>query len=241
MALTTTLIFYLLIGAGVALAVYLSERDGTPLESLFRVATALAFWPLYLPVLLRSSAQPNAGIGETAGEEELPDAMATAIAQVEAELDAAIQSLDGWAEDVLAGEQDRFAELKSAWRLQAGRIRELDRLLNQPEFLSPPAATGIASSAKPMGGGNEGSDRLRASEAARHENIRRLRALHDQLRDDLMGTLAWVRELVTMIHLARYTGAPASRAAELVSQVAASVEGLSEASVWREEMTSAPH
>ena len=44
--------------------------------------------------------------------------------------------------------------------------------------------------------------------------------------DSLMSTLAWVRELVTMIHLAKYTGAPASRAEELVRQIASAVEGL---------------
>ena len=54
------------------------------------------------------------------------------------------------------------------------------------------------------------------------------------MHQDLMGTLAWVRELVTMIHLAKYTGAPASRAAELVAQIAAAVEGLSEVSTWQE-------
>ena len=56
--------------------------------------------------------------------------------------------------------------------------------------------------------------------------------------DELLGTLAWVRELVTMIHLAKYTGAPASRAEELVSQIAASVEGLREVSEWRDRAAS---
>jgi hypothetical protein len=51
---------------------------------------------------------------------------------------------------------------------------------------------------------------------------------------DLVGTLAWVRELVTMIHLARFSGAPAARIEELVAQIAAAVEGLSEVSAWRE-------
>jgi hypothetical protein len=37
-----------------------------------------------------------------------------------------------------------------------------------------------------------------------------------------------------MIHLAKFSGAPASRAEELVSQIAAAVEGLSEASSWVE-------
>jgi hypothetical protein len=61
-----------------------------------------------------------------------------------------------------------------------------------------------------------------------------LRELRDQLHRDLMNTLAWVRELATRIHLARYTGAPASRAEELVMQIATSVEGLSEVAGWRE-------
>jgi hypothetical protein len=47
--------------------------------------------------------------------------------------------------------------------------------------------------------------------------------------------MAWVRELVSMIHLAKFTGAPASRAEELVAQIAATVEGLS-ALTWQEEM-----
>jgi hypothetical protein len=51
-----------------------------------------------------------------------------------------------------------------------------------------------------------------------------------------MGTLAWVRELVSMIHLAKFTGAPASRAEELVAQIAAAVEGLSEVT-WPDAAT----
>ena len=49
----------------------------------------------------------------------------------------------------------------------------------------------------------------------------------------LLNTLGKVRELVTLIHLAKYTGAPASRAEELVLQIATSVEGLSEVASWR--------
>ena len=49
-----------------------------------------------------------------------------------------------------------------------------------------------------------------------------------------MGSLAWVRELVSMIHLAKFSGAPAARAEELVAQIAAAVEGLSELT-WQDE------
>ena len=42
-----------------------------------------------------------------------------------------------------------------------------------------------------------------------------------------------MRELVSMIHLAKFTGAPASRAEELVAQIAAAIEGIS-AVTWQE-------
>ena len=70
------------------------------------------------------------------------------------------------------------------------------------------------------------------SELARRANFERLRRVRRHAYDDLMGTLAWVRELVSMIHLAKFTGAPASRAGELVAQIAAAVEGVS-AVTWQ--------
>src|SRR5205823_14232443 len=77
-------------------------------------------------------------------------------------------------------------------------------------------------------------DRLRHSLEARRQNVERLRHVRRRTYQDLMGTLAWVRELVSMIHLAKFTGAPASRAEELVAQVAAAVEGRS-APTWQDE------
>ena len=63
--------------------------------------------------------------------------MAVAIAQVDAELEAALSSLDGWAEDVLARERGRIRELRAAWTAQAERIREMDRVLALPEYAVP--------------------------------------------------------------------------------------------------------
>ena len=77
-------------------------------------------------------------------------------------------------------------------------------------------------------------EKARQSEQVRRENIRQLATLRKQMHADLIGTLAWVRELVTMIHLAKFSGAPAARAEELVAQIAAAVQGLSEVSAWRE-------
>ena len=229
MAFTTTLVFYLTFGTAVAVAVYLRETRPTRGERLFRFVSASLFWPLYLPLLLdRASVASRDDTGEATADNP-SDSLARAIGQVESELDAALGSLDGWAEGVQVDERDRLDELRTAWRSQAARVRELERFLAQPDFVAPAAnfADAADAAASPR-------DRRTDSERGRLENIRQLHALRQRMIDDLLGTLAWVRELVTMIHLAKFSGAPASRAEELVAQIAAAVEGLPEVSNWSE-------
>jgi hypothetical protein len=123
--------------------------------------------------------------------------------------------------------------LRSAWWSQAERVRELDHFLAQPD------ATTAANDPSPLAGlGASSNERRQKSEQARLENMRCLRVLRQRMLEDLLATLAWVRELSTMIHLAKFSGAPASRAEELVSQIAAAVEGLKEASSWSEPLSS---
>ena len=233
MGLTETLIFYGLVGIAVAVAVYLRQDVSTVGERSFRVAASIFFWPLFLPLLLART--PDEEPPPAKASDDPSDEISLAIAQVDAELDAALSSLDGWAEDVLAREQDRIQELRSAWNAQADRIREMDRLLTQPEFAQF-AASGRAEANSPLTTHHSTDliERRRQSEQARQKSIHRLRQVRHQAYDDLMGTLAWVRELVSMIHLAKFTGAPASRAEELVAQIAAAVEGVS-AVTWQEE------
>ncbi len=257
-----TLVLYLIVGIGVVVAVYLAERQTNSSGLWFRLATALPFRPLYLPILL--SWRPSAEEEDKAPPLAAPDdEMTAAITQVDAELESALSSLDGWAEDVLARERDRIRELREAWTAQAQRVREMDRLLALPQYsVSDPAPT--LTLPHPWGEGREGvrggegatfrdsecgtqitttpqphhlttrNDRLLQSREACRQNIARLRQVRHRAYEDLMGTLAWVRELVSMIHLAKFTGAPASRAEELVAQIAAAVEGLSEVT-WQEE------
>ena len=232
MNFSTTIVFYLLIGAATAVALFVSERRSSGRS--FQAAMAVFFWPILLPMLLSSPGTEEETLAlrteSRQNRRPEPDTMATAIAQVESELDAALQSLDGWSEGMLTREAERICELKSAWGAQAERIRELDALLTQPGFAVESA------NAKEKGEATSPSDdRIQAAETTRQANIRRLREMRRQMHSDLMGTLAWVRELVTMIHLARYGGAPASRAEELVAQIAAAVEGLSEVTAWAPE------
>lgn len=206
----TSLVLYLMIGAGIAFAVYLTDRDGRTAESCFRVLSAVPFWPLYVPLLLQPATPATQNI-----EAERSDPLAAAIVQVDGELETALGSLDGWAEGVLTREKDRLEELRSAWTAQAQRIRDMDRLLSIPE-----TTTQLAN--------DNTNQRLLQSEQARQRNLERVQQLRMRAYDDLMATLGWVREVVSMIHLAKFTGAPASRAEELVAQIAAAVEGLSE-------------
>ena len=79
------------------------------------------------------------------------------------------------------------------------------------------------------------SDPIHQSERARRDNFLRVFIeVRDRVYKDLTTTLARVRELVSLIHLAKFTGAPASRAEQLVIEIAASVEGLSEVAAWHE-------
>lgn len=225
MALETTLIFYLVVGLSVAAAMFLTADERTTGHRLFQVTTSFLFWPLYLPILLSKNDPTSEGIASPLNPR---DAMAEAIAQVESELDAALSRLDGWAEDVLARETQRIGELRAAWNTQAARIREMDQLLSQPGFnaLGPDSTASNTTT----------DDRISQSLRTRRENIERLAAVRRRAHEELMSTLAWVRELVSMIHLAKFTGAPPSRAEELVAQIAAAVEGISQVT-WRDEAT----
>jgi len=224
MLLVETAIFYLLLGCAVAVAVYLRGRGEPDVVVGLRTAAACLFWPLFVPMLLSASARESEQGTEPKDNQSAPkDSLALAISQVEGELDAALEGLDGWAEDVLNSEQHRLEELRAAWKAQADRIRQIDELLVEPAARTDSLAEVAADVAS-----------ARQSEQTRKDNIRQLSLLRSRMHADLVGTLAWVRELVTMIHLAKFSGAPAARAEELVAQIAAAVQGLSEVSSWRE-------
>ncbi len=228
MDLTITSIFYLALGLGVGVAIGLKERSSSPLNYLGKPLAAVLFWPLFVPLLMESDRQPLDAFERGMKSPLLvsDDALSQAIQQVEGELDAALDSLQGWADSNLVREQDRFLKLRVAWRVQAHRVRELDQLLSAPSF-----------SAKNVSEPSNDDDKRSQLERSRNENIDRLKQVRDQQRHDLLTTIAWVRELVTMIHLAKYTGAPASRAEELVRQIATAIEGVGTTTLVQEAVS----
>ncbi len=50
--------------------------------------------------------------------------------------------------------------------------------------------------------------------------------MHRRARSNLLDMLAWIRELISMIHLAQLARAPASRTQELLAQIAAAAESV---------------
>lgn len=229
MGFSSTLLFYLTVGVGVAVAMWLADQSESIVHRCGKFSASVLFWPMFLPLLLggnNDADRTESDEVEPAERSDPEDEMTQAVLQVEAELEAALASLDDWSEGVLSREVGRIEELRLAWRAQAERIRELDRLLASPGFREDSIATNDAM--------QDDAHWIQSTRTTRQENIARLRELRSQLETDLMTTLDWVRELVTMIHLARFSGAPASRAEELVAQIAAAVEGLSEVNSWSE-------
>src|SRR5262245_4858269 len=133
MLLVETAIFYLVLGAAVAAAVFIRGRGGAAITAVVQAAGACLFWPLFVPMLLSPAvAKTNVSTNSQESASTVPDSLAAAISQVEAELDAALDGLDGWAEDVINSEQHRLEELRISWKAQADRIGQIDQLLAQP-------------------------------------------------------------------------------------------------------------
>ncbi|HTU93131.1 MAG TPA: hypothetical protein VMF69_23825 [Gemmataceae bacterium] len=201
-----TLVLYLLVGAGVAVALYLTDRPRAAGERFLRLGTAVPFWPFYLPILLARPASPVASTD---------DEWTRTLAVVVRELDAALSTLNDWI-GIAEGPRRRIDKLHQAWGEQAERLREMDRLLGRPEYAAAEESSSLAA-----------APQVRQSLAARQQNLELLRQVRRQAEADLLAALAWVRELASRIHLARFTDTPAARAEELLAALAAVVDTLS--------------
>jgi hypothetical protein len=213
MSLGQLLILHLMAGAGVAATVFLATPNQRLSMRCFQVATALLFWPMYLPLLLQKQAaaiRPVEPSPPTGGDVD------QTIAQVNEDLDAALASLERKFGNTFAQQDCRLRNLRLAWARQAGRIREMEQLLKHMECPAPAAALACAS-------GDERNDRLRDSREALEANIRRLGQTKQDQFADLLGTLTEARELVSLIHLLVYATEAASQK-QLAAQFIAAVE-----------------
>ncbi|HMF14601.1 MAG TPA: hypothetical protein VKE94_19935 [Gemmataceae bacterium] len=209
----STFLIYFLIGAGVAIAVYVSDMARTPIQRCFQTAACFVFWPLFVPLLLqkRSALRPAPPPGLPLNHE-----LSKAIAQVEVELEEALSSVpggDGVSGDVIG----RLVELRSYWQAQGERIREMDRLLAQPEYTIPNDA--IQSERPAVRDGTAASGRSGQRLDGIGVIAERLRTVRDENHTRLMDSLARVRQLAAFLQLARFTGEAGGESAELLRQV----------------------
>jgi hypothetical protein len=232
--LGSTVVIYLLIGIGVGVAVYLSDLARSPAQRGFQTAAGLVFWPLFLPLLLqRVQARSAAPVDGPPWADEL----AKSIAQVESELNEALRSLHGWADEALHGHAGRLQALGRHWQAQAARIREMDRLLALPEYTVPNDA--IQAERPAVRDGAATLDGLGCWADAMCQIVERLRQVRQGAHEELMDSLARVRQVAAMLHLARFTGAPPARAAELLADIEAAVERSQTATVPDETIPAA--
>jgi hypothetical protein len=122
-----------------------------------------------------------------------------------------------------------LAETRGAWRQQADRIRELDYLLAQPAFVQTDSKASDTAATAPAS----------RCEQTRQDNLARLRAVREQMHEHLLNTLAAARELVTRIHLAKYTGSPSL--AELAQQINSLFTSSRENVVAQVDSATSPH
>jgi hypothetical protein len=221
MGITESLLFYGVIGIAVAAALLALPDQNAGIPMWTTALSAVLFWPIYLPLLL--SPKPGMDSAASPPESVAPDELHREIACVERELKAAVAGLQ--AEHVHSSfwDDDRIQELHTAWMQEAARIREMDAILANSET----ANSSIQSPAEHTAAAQWEHSRL--------ENLERLRDVRNRANDAFTATLARVRELISQLHLAHFTGASATRADELLSEIAASLESDSEVAQWRPE------
>lgn len=208
-----SLLFYLVMGGAMAVAALMRRPRLSLGNKLIVALTTLLFWPLSIPLLLSPVAEDE--------ENSCPQASAQSdpVSAVERELRIAVAGLGRWAGPALNLDPDRISELARIWREQAARIAEMDAILQ-------------ASAGDLFPGPQPASSEVAGPEQARRTHLSRLRQVRQRTQADLDQSLARVRELVSLIHLSRFTGEPAERADELLREIAASVESLTEVVEW---------
>lgn len=218
MGFVESLTFYLVIGAAVAVGHWLSEDRALPVARAIKALARCLFWPLYLPLLLADFHAAGPVDEPSSGPQ---DELARSIDRVDRELRTALSGVDGWAAAVLKQQPQELGDLRAALLSHASRIRQMDAIIDQEQERQEPSPIpdDVERDRPP-------SD-LRRSQQARRDNLQHLDRIRRQARDELRMTLARIRELVSMIHLARFGDAPPGRTQELVSQIAAAVELLS--------------
>jgi hypothetical protein len=219
-----TAVLYGLIGLAVSASLGL-QRGAAPLVRRIGLhALWTLLWPFFAPVLFGGAVHdPDRGAAARgAGQRAARDPRLQAAQQ---RLLQALGGLDGVAREVLEREAGRVQKLAGSLGAMEQRLHEMDALLASPEF--DPARAEAALQEMCARGPAQDDPRLE-SLRARRRNIEQLRALRERAAQDLERALLKMEEMASQILLLRYTNRPETELVELVREIAAAVEGLSE-------------
>jgi hypothetical protein len=207
---------YVAIGLVVAIAYTLALRRQEHRASwtlLFAGLGTVAFWPLVLPFLLGPAERSERPRPAPSPPAEGP--LVGALSGIREKLDRALSEVDDREALGLAPVLTRVPELLRALDAQARSVEEMAALLRTEE----------TEGRLPTGLDGELAHELART---REESGRRLRALHDRRRGEVLRALVRLEELVSMVQLARFARDPTAGPDALVQPIAAIVEALSE-------------
>ncbi len=213
MGLAETIVIYLVVGVGVAIALVL--RDGTAgFHLVYLSALGLVFWPVMIPTLFDAG-----GSTRTRSKDKAVSPLARRISELESELKMVLAKTDGWAERVLAAETEKIGSLVAAMRAQTSRVDEMERLLRSLE--------NDPKSKRAMAAGVVSLD----PERSRRKNLELLRRLHDKSETSLWDSITKIEDLISMIYVARFAGASRSEVDRMLTEISATVESISAVAV----------
>lgn len=213
-------LLYGLIGVAVATALLLREERPRPGRSVLLLCGGTFFWPIFAPLLLSGSA------GARSHPDDRPGLSFEArISAAEEQLLAALSKLTGIAQEALAPETARVGHLAGALKAMSTRLREIDDLLNAPEFDEHAAVAAL----RELTSRGLGDDDPRVqSVRSRLRNVERLRAMQSRTADDLERALLKIEEMSSQMLLLKFAGRPDSEVVQVIKEIAESVEEVTE-------------
>jgi hypothetical protein len=204
-------LLYLVAGAACAVALYRRTPSGGR-AALVNALTASPLWPLWAPIAWTARREP-APRGTTSNGR---------VERIRAALDEGVESVLGTPLERLLNRESANAILEEVERV-VSRHHELLGLLSREEYSRDVAERTLADLEK-----KGASGRVRASARLHLENLRRLNQLAERdarALDELSGL---VQALRTQLVLVRLSGSSAEGVGDIVSELWARLQGLSE-------------
>jgi hypothetical protein len=193
---------YAVVGLGCAIA-RLAWR-AAPTDRVLDAVLLWFLWPLYGPFLLLRLGAEAPAASETAFIGALRRAGRTPLAAV-------------------LPDEATVRVLARRLRIAAGKVEEIEALLERPEFREEDAVRHIRDLRE-----RGASETALSSAGMRLQNIRRLRALKDRFARELDEVAELLKQLTTQAEVVRLAGGPDASTTELVRELLSRVEGLDE-------------